>query len=76
MTVRKVIAVGAALLAVGLGSAACRGQAAAPVSGPQGTSASSGSQGGSGAADPSAELKSIQSTLDAIDSEVAGDGQG
>lgn len=72
MTVRKAVAVGAALLAVGLGSAACRGQAAAPASGSQGTSVSSGSS----AADPSRELKGIETTLDAIDSEVAGDGAG
>ncbi|MFD2419499.1 hypothetical protein [Amycolatopsis pigmentata] len=75
MTVRKAVAVGVALLAVGLGSAACRGQAAAPASGPQGTSVSSGSSGAD-PADPSRELKGIETTLDAIDAEVAGDGAG
>lgn len=70
MTVRRAIAIGAAVLAVGLGSAACGDRAAAPASGGPGTSMSPGRS------DPSAELNDIQTTLDAIDAEVAGDGAG
>jgi hypothetical protein len=76
MTARKAIAIGAALLAVGLGSVACRQQADAPSSGRPGTSASPGKSVAPGAADPSAQLNEIQTTLDAIDAEVAGDGAG
>jgi hypothetical protein len=63
VTARKAVAVAVALLAVGLSSAACRGQAAAPTSGSVSSTADQ-------------ELHDIQTTLDAVDSEVAGDGSG
>ncbi|HJQ47315.1 MAG TPA: hypothetical protein VJ870_13520 [Amycolatopsis sp.] len=60
MTVRKVLLGGVAVLAIGLGTAGCHG------------STSSGS--GSGSQSGADELSSVQTTLDAIDSELAGDG--
>lgn len=59
VSIRKAAAIVAALLAVGLGTAACGDHAATPT--PSGASQ---------------ELNDIQTTLDAIDSEVASDGSG
>jgi Flp pilus assembly protein TadD len=65
MTARKAVVTGVALLAVALGCAGCRGQA---------TSAPSGSSSQTGSSQAENDLNSIQTTLDAIDSEMAGDG--
>jgi Flp pilus assembly protein TadD len=65
MTARKAVVTGVALLAVALGCAGCRGQA---------TSAPSGSPSQTGSSQAENDLNSIQTTLDAIDSEMAGDG--
>jgi hypothetical protein len=77
VTVRRTIAIGVALLAVGLGSAACRSQAVAPDNSPPGSAtgaaAVTSTPSPSGA---SRELDDIQTTLDAVDSEVASDGSG
>ena len=59
MTVRKIVVTAAALLAVGLGTAGCHGST---------TSTPSSSPNGAG------ELSGVQTTLDQIDSEMAGDG--
>jgi hypothetical protein len=56
---RRIVAVAMTLLAVGLASAGCRESASNTTGGPSGGGAS--------------ELSQIQTTLDAIDSEVAGD---
>jgi Flp pilus assembly protein TadD len=70
MTARKAVVTGVALLAVALGCAGCRGQA---TSAPSGSPSQTGSsQAGSSQAEN--DLNSIQTTLDAIDSEMAGDG--
>lgn len=58
MNARKALVTGVALLAVTLGCAGCRGQASSTPSAPQ----------------PQGELGQVQTTLDAIDSEMAGDG--
>lgn len=55
---RKMFVTAAALLAVGLGAAGCHGD----------STPSSGSPSGAD------ELSQVQTTLDAIDSELAGDG--
>lgn len=56
---RKMLLTGVTLIALGLGLAGCHGSTPA---------SSSTSQNGAG------ELSSVQTTLDAIDSEMAGDG--
>lgn len=61
MRARAAVATGFVLLAVVAGTAGCRGQSA------------SGSGGGS-PAPAASELDNIRTTLDAIDSEMAGDG--
>jgi hypothetical protein len=68
MSVRRTGAVVALLFGVGLGGTACRQQAeppSQPAAAPQGSDA---------ALPP--ELRGIQTTLDAIDSELASDGSG
>jgi hypothetical protein len=72
MNLRKTVAVAAVLLGVGLSSTACR-QEAAP-SQPPATGPTVAPHGSDAAMPP--ELRDIQTTLDAIDSEVAGDGSG
>jgi hypothetical protein len=59
MIARKAVVTGVALLTLALGCAGCRATSAPASSG--------SSQAGN-------ELNSIQTTLDAIDSEMAGDG--
>lgn len=58
MSARKAIVTGVALLSIALGTAGCRDQATSIPS----------------PASPQNELSQIQTTLDAIDSELAGDG--
>ena len=58
MIVPKVLVTAAALLAVGAGAAGCHGDATSSTS----------SQNGAG------QLSSVRTTLDQIDSEMAGDG--
>lgn len=67
MKLRRATAVAIVLLGVGLGATACR-QQAETSSPPAGT--------GSSTAPLPRELQDIQTTLDAIDSEMAGDGPG
>ena len=59
MRARRIVAVAMALLAVGLASTGCRESASSTSGGP--------SDGGA------SELSEVQTTLDAIDSELAGD---
>ncbi|HKS43599.1 MAG TPA: hypothetical protein VJT49_00525 [Amycolatopsis sp.] len=61
MTTRGTVAAVAVLLALSFGASACRGQTAQPAPSSQGASQ---------------ELNDIKTTLDAIDSEMAGDGSG
>lgn len=72
-TVRKTVAVAIVLLGVGLGSTACRQQAETP-SQPTETGSAASSEDSDAAMPP--ELRDVQTTLDAIDSEVASDEPG
>ncbi len=66
--VRKALVLVVAVVAIGLGLTGCADDAWQPI--PE--SASSGQRAGSGS--PVDELDGIRSTLDTIDSELAGDG--
>jgi hypothetical protein len=65
---RKALVLVVAVVAIGLGLTGCAGDTGQPTSEPSG----SGQQAGSGS--PVDELDGIRSTLDTIDSELAGDG--
>lgn len=66
--VRKALVLVVAVVAIGLGLTGCADDARQPIP----PSADSGQQAGSGS--PVDELDGIRSTLDTIDSELAGDG--
>jgi hypothetical protein len=67
---RKALVLVVAVIAIGLGLTGCAGDDRQPV--PE--QAGSGQQAGSGSGSAADELEGIRSTLDTIDSELAGDG--